>query len=175
MRFLYVFQFCTEIFLDNTVHEVWLLLAVGIAGITSGCLVAVFASHGENPTARMLRTSMGFFVAMVWIMAIADEVVGVLQVCLLGLGSITLCSILSQTFGFIFGLSDAIIGLTIFAVGNSLADFVANMSVAVSLACSRVFCVLSNYRSLLRLWDSLPVSADPCSTCFSASGYLAHT
>jgi sodium/potassium/calcium exchanger 6 len=37
-----------------------------------------------------------------------------------------------QTFGFIFGLSDAIIGLTIFAVGNSLADLVANMSVAVS-------------------------------------------
>lgn len=37
----------------------------------------------------------------------------------------------SQTFGFIFGLSDAIIGLTIFAAGNSLADLVANMSVAV--------------------------------------------
>jgi len=36
----------------------------------------------------------------------------------------------SQTFGLIFGLSDAIIGLTIFAVGNSLADLVANMSVA---------------------------------------------
>lgn len=57
---------------------------------------------------------MGFFVAIVWIMAIADEVVNVLQ-----------------TFGFIFGLSDAIIGLTIFAIGNSLADLVANMSVAV--------------------------------------------
>ena len=38
-----------------------------------------------------------------------------------------------QTFGFIFGLSDAIIGLTIFAVGNSLADLVANTSVAVRL------------------------------------------
>ncbi|KAG8809241.1 hypothetical protein FRC17_003539 [Serendipita sp. 399] len=46
-------------------------------------------------------------------MAIADEVVQVLQ-----------------TFGIIFGLSDAIIGLTIFAVGNSLADFVANITVA---------------------------------------------
>lgn len=57
---------------------------------------------------------MGFFVAIIWIMAIADEVVNVLQ-----------------TFGLIFGLSDAIIGLTIFAVGNSLADLVANMSVAV--------------------------------------------
>ena len=36
-----------------------------------------------------------------------------------------------QTFGFLFGLSDAIIGITIFAIGNSLADLVANMSVAV--------------------------------------------
>lgn len=36
-----------------------------------------------------------------------------------------------QTFGLIFGLSDAIIGLTIFAVGNSLADLVANTSVAM--------------------------------------------
>lgn len=35
-----------------------------------------------------------------------------------------------QTFGLIFGLSDAIIGLTIFAVGNSLADFVADVTVA---------------------------------------------
>lgn len=41
--------------------------------------------------------------------------------------------LLIQTFGNIFGLSDAIIGLTIFAAGNSLADLVANMSVAVSL------------------------------------------
>ncbi|KAJ3753553.1 hypothetical protein EV360DRAFT_87673 [Lentinula raphanica] len=60
------------------------------------------------------RCSKGFFVAIVWIMAIADEVVQVLQ-----------------TFGFIFSSSDAIIGLTVFAVGNSPADLVANMSIAV--------------------------------------------
>jgi len=56
---------------------------------------------------------MGFVVSVVWIMAIADEVVQVLD-----------------TFGLLFGLSDAIIGLTIFAVGNSLADLVANVTVA---------------------------------------------
>lgn len=46
-------------------------------------------------------------------MAIADEVVNVLQ-----------------AFGYLFGLSHALIGLTIFAAGNSLADLVANISVA---------------------------------------------
>lgn len=45
-----------------------------------GVLVAVTADRGDHPTFRMARTSMGFFVAIVWIMAIADEVVNVLQV-----------------------------------------------------------------------------------------------
>lgn len=31
-----------------------------------------------------------------------------------------------------FGLSDAIIGLTVFAMGNSIGDWVANATVAVS-------------------------------------------
>jgi sodium/potassium/calcium exchanger 6 len=85
---------------------------------------------------------MGFLVAIIWIMAIADEVVNVLQVRpVLGyLPSISFLLSRSffsfrffvQTFGRIFGLSDAIIGLTIFAVGNSLADLVANTAVAVS-------------------------------------------
>lgn len=35
-----------------------------------------------------------------------------------------------QTIGHIFRLSDAILGLTIFAVGNSLGDLVANVTVA---------------------------------------------
>ncbi|OCH95399.1 hypothetical protein OBBRIDRAFT_745596 [Obba rivulosa] len=106
--------FCVAILFDGTQHEPWLLLAAGISGLTIGILVAVFADKGTHPTAQLARCSMGFVVAVVWIMAIADEVVEVLQ-----------------TIAFIFGLSDAIIGLTIFAVGNSLADLVANMSVAV--------------------------------------------
>lgn len=43
--------------------------------------MAIFADRGDHPTSKMARGSMGFFVAVVWIMAIADEVVNVLQVC----------------------------------------------------------------------------------------------
>lgn len=50
---------------------------------------------------------------MIWIAVIADEVVEVLK-----------------TFGHILGLSNALIGLTIFAVGNSLADLIANLTIA---------------------------------------------
>jgi sodium/potassium/calcium exchanger 6 len=105
------------------------LICALVAGSIAAILVVAFADEGNDPAARVARTSMGFLVAIVWIMAIADEVVQVLQVCPSSEGS---CRNLTrlQTFGFIFGLSDAIIGLTVFAVGNSLADFVANITVA---------------------------------------------
>jgi sodium/potassium/calcium exchanger 6 len=56
---------------------------------------------------------LGFVVAIAWISTIANEVVGVLK-----------------AFGVILGISDAILGLTIFAVGNSLGDLVADITVA---------------------------------------------
>lgn len=40
-----------------------------------------------------------------------------------------------QTLGHIFGLSDAILGLTVFGIFNSLGDLVANATVAVSRCC----------------------------------------
>ncbi|CAG8543840.1 13007_t:CDS:10 [Ambispora gerdemannii] len=56
---------------------------------------------------------LGFAIAMVWIFLVANEVVGLLQ-----------------ALGLIMGMSDAILGLTIFAMGNSLGDFVANITIA---------------------------------------------
>lgn len=64
-------------------------------------------------TFAMIRCSMGFIVSVMWIMTIVDEVVSILQ-----------------TVGIIVGLSDAILGLTVFAVGNSLGDLVANVTIA---------------------------------------------
>ncbi|KAG8953114.1 hypothetical protein FRC04_003061 [Tulasnella sp. 424] len=100
--------------LFSTSPRLWIfLLAAFTAGAAAATLVLLFAKNGKNPIGRIVRSLMGFVVAMVWIMAIADEVVRVLQ-----------------TFGYIFGLSDAIVGLTVFAIGNSLADLIANLAVA---------------------------------------------
>jgi len=66
--------------LDGTEHEMWLLIATAIAGVAAAILVLIFSTSGAHPTMRILRCSMGFLVAVVWIMAIADEVVGVLKV-----------------------------------------------------------------------------------------------
>lgn len=65
---------------DGTRHEPWLLLAAGVAGTALAILVAVFAKDGSSAGSRLIRCSMGFAVAVVWIMAIADEVVEVLKV-----------------------------------------------------------------------------------------------
>ncbi|KAF5377342.1 hypothetical protein D9757_008027 [Collybiopsis confluens] len=106
--------FCVMVLFTGHSHQLWLFLGLGIAGMSASVLIIIFSDRGDNMAFTMARCFMGFFVALVWIMAIADEVVQVLRM-----------------FGSIFGLSDAIIGLTVFAVGNSLADLVANMSIAV--------------------------------------------
>ena len=49
-------------------------------GVAAGLLVLVFADDSVHPIARMAQCSMGFLVAVVWIVAIADEVVNVLHV-----------------------------------------------------------------------------------------------
>ena len=65
------------------------------------------------PKYRYILCFFGFVVSIAWISTIANEVVGVLK-----------------AFGVILGISDAILGLTIFAVGNSLGDLVADITVA---------------------------------------------
>ena len=79
------------------------------------CLLLILATTTPErpPKYRPLFCFLGFIVAIAWISTIASEVVGVLK-----------------AFGVILGISDAILGLTIFAVGNSLGDLVADITVA---------------------------------------------
>ena len=72
--------FCATVLLGDMKHFPLYATVIGIAGATTAMLVLIFAGDGSDPAARVARCSMGFFVAMVWIMAIADEVVQVLQV-----------------------------------------------------------------------------------------------
>ena len=76
-------------------------------------LILVTTTPDKPPKYRPLFCFLGFIVAIAWISTIAGEVVGVLK-----------------AFGVILGISDAILGLTIFAVGNSLGDLVADITVA---------------------------------------------
>ncbi|KXJ95433.1 Sodium/calcium exchanger protein-domain-containing protein [Microdochium bolleyi] len=67
----------------------------------------------RRPKYHFLFCFLGFCIAVAWISTIAGEVVGVLK-----------------AFGVILNISEAILGLTVFAVGNSVGDLVADITVA---------------------------------------------
>ncbi|OLN88816.1 putative cation exchanger C3A12.06c [Colletotrichum chlorophyti] len=67
----------------------------------------------KRPRFHFLLCFMGFIISIAWISTIAGEVVGVLK-----------------AIGVIFGISEALLGLTIFAAGNSVGDLIADITVA---------------------------------------------
>ncbi|GAO13792.1 uncharacterized protein UV8b_03976 [Ustilaginoidea virens] len=73
----------------------------------------VFTSEHKRPRYHFLLCFLGFVISIAWISTIAGEVVGVLK-----------------TFGVILNISEALLGLTIFAAGNSVGDLVADITVA---------------------------------------------
>ena len=80
------------------------------------CLFAtllVTTDPDTKPRFQYLLCFLGFIISVAWISTIAGEVVGVLK-----------------SFGVILDISEAILGLTVFAVGNSLGDLVADVTVA---------------------------------------------
>ncbi|KAL7422914.1 hypothetical protein Q5752_002211 [Cryptotrichosporon argae] len=105
--------FCAYTIFGGTTYVFWVMLAAAVLGLVGATAVLRLATDGTAQPWRLIRCFAGFVCSMVWIAGIADQVVSVLD-----------------AVGEILGLSDAIVGLTIFAVGNSLADLVANMTVA---------------------------------------------
>ncbi|KAL2392083.1 hypothetical protein ABEF93_001402 [Exophiala dermatitidis] len=90
-----------------------LVLGSLVFSLVSILVLLLSTTPDREPKYRPLLCFLGFAVAIAWISTIANEVVGVLK-----------------AFGVILGISDAILGLTIFAVGNSLGDLVADITVA---------------------------------------------
>jgi sodium/potassium/calcium exchanger 6 len=84
-----------------------------LGSLVAFAVLIVTTTNSKPPKYRFLLCFLGFVVSIAWISTIANEVVGVLK-----------------AFGVILGISDAILGLTIFAVGNSLGDLVADVTVA---------------------------------------------
>lgn len=70
-------------------------------------------AHSLPYSWRPFLSLLGFLVAISWIATIATEVVSLLK-----------------TIGVILDISDSLLGLTVFAIGNSLGDLVANVTVA---------------------------------------------
>lgn len=94
--------------------------AVGVGGALAGTALwrHLRASPGRDEPAQLqrfllFRSVLGFFMGLLWIVASVDGVLALLRAC-----------------GYIYHWSEAILGLTVFALGNSLGDVVTNLSVA---------------------------------------------
>lgn len=81
----------------------------------TGLMISMRHRDPSRPSkeSRPLLALLGFVVAIAWIATIATEVVSLLK-----------------TLGVILNISDSLLGLTVFAVGNSLGDLVADITVA---------------------------------------------
>ncbi|KAK1782042.1 Sodium/calcium exchanger protein-domain-containing protein [Copromyces sp. CBS 386.78] len=90
-----------------------MVLYSSIFSLTCLGILLLTTSADKKPKYHFLLCFLGFVISIAWISTIANEVVGILK-----------------AFGVILGISEAILGLTIFAVGNSLGDLVADVTVA---------------------------------------------
>lgn len=88
-------------------------LMIFIIGVSLGLLLAIFSNRKKPPKGHWIFSFLAFAVSVIWIDLIANEIMAVLF-----------------TFGVVFQLSDAILGLTILAWGNSVGDFAADISMA---------------------------------------------
>lgn len=88
-----------------------------LVGTLVGCVLAILVTLkskvNEAPKWHWMLSFVGFVIALNWIFLLANEMVGLLQ-----------------ALGTIFDISEAIMGLTIFALGNSVGDLVANTAIA---------------------------------------------
>ncbi|EDN09248.1 predicted protein [Histoplasma mississippiense (nom. inval.)] len=108
--------------LDSNLKPRNLLLSILVALLASAIfltilLLATKANSAPNQQLprrfRPFVAFLGFVVSIAWISTLASEVVNLLK-----------------AIGVILSISDSLLGLTIFAVGNSLGDLVADITVA---------------------------------------------
>jgi sodium/potassium/calcium exchanger 6 len=71
---------------------------------------------------------IGFIVSVVWIFVVADTTVDLLS-----------------TLGMLCGVSDAIVGLVVLGLGNSVGDLVANIAVARSGCVTHMHLLLKQF------------------------------
>jgi sodium/potassium/calcium exchanger 6 len=92
---------------------VTMMLWALLGSLLSLLVLVTLTTEDKRPKYQYLLCFLGFIISIAWISTIAGEVVGVLK-----------------TVGVVLGISDALLGLTIFAAGNSIGDLIADITVA---------------------------------------------
>ncbi|XP_018416447.1 PREDICTED: sodium/potassium/calcium exchanger 6, mitochondrial [Nanorana parkeri] len=90
---------------------IWALLM--IIGTPLAVIIFFTTKNSQPPKYYFLFSFLGFVTSALWISAAATEIVNLLR-----------------TFGVIFRLSNTVLGLTLLAWGNSIGDFVSDLTLA---------------------------------------------
>lgn len=98
---------------DDTVGGVPVIVIVALAFACVAGTVFATSTYEDPPRYHWVFGYVGFLVAVAWIYLLANEVLSLLK-----------------TFGIVIGLSDAFLGMTVLAWGNSIGDYISNLSVA---------------------------------------------
>ncbi|KAH3688968.1 hypothetical protein WICPIJ_000027 [Wickerhamomyces pijperi] len=100
-------------------------VVLGLLSLTISIALCLFVKYTADIWQREQRQSklvkllhfvvafIGFIIAITWISTIATELISIIKF-----------------FSILFHLSDAILGVTVFAVGNSLSDLISNFTIA---------------------------------------------
>ncbi len=97
----------------ETSHLLIPALAILSGSAVFSILVLLATTSRTGPRWFKILSIPGFLISIAWISTVADEMVGVLK-----------------ALGVICNISEVILGLTVFAVGNSLDDLATNVSMA---------------------------------------------
>uniref|UniRef100_A0A7S4NBM3 Sodium/calcium exchanger membrane region domain-containing protein n=1 Tax=Paramoeba aestuarina TaxID=180227 RepID=A0A7S4NBM3_9EUKA len=101
-------------FLTNLLGGVFpLMLIVEAAALPVAALIYYFTNDNEPPKYKYIFVAVSFFMSILWIYLIANELVSLLT-----------------ALGAIIGIPPDIMGLTVLAWGNSVGDMVSNVIVA---------------------------------------------
>ncbi|XP_057982161.1 cation/calcium exchanger 2 [Malania oleifera] len=94
-----------------------MMCGVGIVCGMGFGILAFLTTEGSNPPKKGLFPWLagGFLMSVTWSYMTAQELVGLLV-----------------SFGYIYGISPSILGLTVLAWGNSLGDLITNLTMAVN-------------------------------------------
>ena len=84
-----------------------------VLSLLSSLLFLIMSEPEKTPKWQPILAFIGFVISVGWIYLIANEIVSLLK-----------------AVGIQFGISDAILGLTVLAWGNSIGDMVADIAIA---------------------------------------------
>lgn len=139
MAFAFTYDLTIEVF-NCQVWQLTLMISLILV-----VLLLVTSSTETAPIYQPVFAFVGFIVAVGWIYLIANEIVSILK-----------------ALGVFWNISDAILGLTVLAWGNSIADLIADVAIAKQGTISKsmkTICYLLLHFILqdTHVWDFPPV------------------